>query len=233
MDAKRETKAMSLTVTEGLTVTILPNSDHEFLIPTKDVALGYGVSNDTIRQHQSRNPDDFIEDKHYVKGVTIRHTLDRSIQPHQVFYTKRGVVRLGFFIKSERARLFRDWAEDLIIHRLDEYAENLAGADKPPFTNSIMYDFETRVRTKVINDETYYKVRDMSLLCGWDHTSSIMRKLPNLNNFVKITADFFHVAEWWCNKEGMRQFLTVQKNRNMIRLHDTLFPSQLSLNMGK
>ena len=31
-------------------------------------------------------------------------------------WTKRGIIRLGFFIKSDRARLFRDWAEELIIN---------------------------------------------------------------------------------------------------------------------
>lgn len=35
-------------------------------------------------------------------------------------WTKRGIVRLGFFIKSERAKMFRDWAEDLVINKIDE-----------------------------------------------------------------------------------------------------------------
>lgn len=30
-------------------------------------------------------------------------------------WTKRGVVRLGFFIKTPMAKEFRDWAEDYII----------------------------------------------------------------------------------------------------------------------
>jgi len=35
-------------------------------------------------------------------------------------WTKRGIVRLGFFVKSERAKMFRDWAEDLVIDKIDE-----------------------------------------------------------------------------------------------------------------
>ena len=27
---------------------------------------------------------------------------------------------MGFFIKSERAKLFRDWAEDLVVNKIDE-----------------------------------------------------------------------------------------------------------------
>lgn len=229
---KNENKAISLTVTEGLTVTVLPDSTHEFLIPTKDVASGYGVSPKTVYYHQSNNPDDFIEGKHFVKGSCITSTLSKNAQPHQVYYTKRGVVRLGFFIKSPQAKLFRDWAEDLIIHHMDEYAANLAGADKPAFVNAVLYEFDTRVRTKMVNNELHYKVRDISLLCKVTDTSVKMRKLKSLDNFVKITADFWDIEEWWCNRRGVAEFLMTVKNRNFIRLHDALFSPQLSLMTG-
>lgn len=229
---KNESKAISLKVTEGLKVTVLPDSNHEFLMTTKDVAAGYGISSDTVRSHLSKNPNDFIEGKHYVKGVAILHTLKKNFQPHQIYYTKRGVVRLGFFIKSDRARLFRDWAEDLIIHQLEEYSQNLAGADRPPYTNNVLYEFDTRVRTKLINNEMYFKVRDISLLCKVTCTSQVMKNLKSLDNFIKITADFWDIAEWWCNRDGVREFLLTRKNPNFIRLHDALFSPQLSLMNG-
>ena len=100
-------KEMNLKVTEELTVTVLPNSDFEFLMTTKEVAHAYDVSPQNIREHQRVN-DDFIEGKHFIKGVRISDTLGKNAQPHQVFWTKRGIVRLGFFIKSERSKLFRD-----------------------------------------------------------------------------------------------------------------------------
>lgn len=109
-----EAQAMSLVVTDNMSVTIIPNSKHEYLMPTKDVATGYGVSDWTIRKHFKRNGLDFTEGKHYLKGGTICPTL-KNTQPHQIFWTKRGIVRLGFFIRSERAKLFRDWAEDLVL----------------------------------------------------------------------------------------------------------------------
>ena len=111
-------KEVNLKVTEELSVTVLPNSDFEFLMTTKEVAHAYDVSPQNIREHQRVN-DDFIEGKHFIKGVRISDTLGKNAQPHQVFWTKRGIVRLGFFIKSERAKLFRDWAEDLIINVLE------------------------------------------------------------------------------------------------------------------
>ena len=108
-------KEVNLKVTEELSVTVLPNSDFEFLMTTKEVAHAYDVSPQNIREHQRVN-DDFIEGKHFIKGVRISDTLGKNAQPHQVFWTKRGIVRLGFFIKSDRAKLFRDWAENVILN---------------------------------------------------------------------------------------------------------------------
>ena len=117
-------KEVNLKVTEELSVNVLPNSDFEFLMTTKEVAHAYDVSPQNIWEHQRVN-DDFIEGKHFIKGVDITpkgvkntHTLPNA-QPHQVFWTKRGIIRLGFFIKSKQAILFRDWAEDLIINVLE------------------------------------------------------------------------------------------------------------------
>ena len=93
---KNESHAVSMQVTEGLTVTVLPDSNHEFLMGTKEVAKGYGSTEYAIRQNKSTNSTDFIEGRHFVKGVSISHT-----QPHQIFWTKRGIVRLGFFIKTD------------------------------------------------------------------------------------------------------------------------------------
>lgn len=135
---KNKATLVPMTVTEGLTVNILPSEQYEFLMTTKEVAVGYGTSDYVVRKTMLRHSDELIEGKHYVlgkdlnseggtkcptleKGVTKCPTLD-NIQPHQVFWTKRGVVRLGFFITSDMAKLFRDWAEDLII-AIDEQTD--------------------------------------------------------------------------------------------------------------
>jgi len=108
---------LSLSVNADLTVSIIPNQQHEFLMTSKEVALGYGVNSGTIRKSLFDHSDELLEGKHFLKGVTNSNTLaGTNLQPHQTFWTKRGIVRLGFFIKSERAKQFRDWAEDLIIY---------------------------------------------------------------------------------------------------------------------
>lgn len=121
-------KTIKTKVSNNLEVVIIASQEHEFLMTTKEVAQAYEVSDYAVRKNMHRNPLDFIENKHFVKGWTICPTLSKGVrfshtpsnhQPHQIFWTKRGIVRLGFFIKSERAKLFRDWAEDLVLEQLE------------------------------------------------------------------------------------------------------------------
>jgi hypothetical protein len=122
---------LPMIVTEGVTVNILPYEQYEFLMTNKEVATGYATTEYVIRQCKSTNPNEFVEGKHFVKGVSISHA-----QPHQVFWTKRGIVRLGFFIKSERAKLFRDWAEELIINVSDHLPDVGKMIDTPRKTKA-------------------------------------------------------------------------------------------------
>lgn len=140
---KNESKAMSLLVTDGLTVTILPDTNHEFLMTTQEVAKGYGLNPNTLRSHVSQNKEEFIEGKHFYKAVQILNTLSKGVQPHQVLWTKRGVVRLGFFIKSERAKLFRDWAEELIL--------NITGQKLPTLPESSKRNHNRLTQERVID----------------------------------------------------------------------------------
>ena len=127
---KNEKQAMSLQVTDGLTVTVLPDSNHEFLMSTQEVAKGYGLSPNTLRSHVSQNKNELIEGKHFYKAVQILNTLPQGAQPHQTFWTKRGIVRLGFFIKTERAKQFRDWAEELVLNVIGHKVPALPEAPK-------------------------------------------------------------------------------------------------------
>lgn len=104
---------LPITVMEGVTVTVLPNPKHEYVMDSAQVASGYGVTKYNIRQHLLQHSDELIEGKHYVKGVSISNTPTK--QPNQIWWTKRSIVRLGFFIKSERAKLFRNSMEELVI----------------------------------------------------------------------------------------------------------------------
>lgn len=116
MEKMNEKQTLSLQVTDGLTVTVLPDSNHEFLMATNEVAVGYGTSYYAVQKTLYRNDTEFIEGKHYATAKTI--CPHDSKTPHnKIFWTKRGIVRLGFFIKSDRARIFRDWAEELVLSK--------------------------------------------------------------------------------------------------------------------
>lgn len=131
------------------TFSFIPSPDHGWLLPTKEVAAGFGVSEDTIRSHKSRHSDEITQGKHYIKGdrPTVTNSNARSFQidhPNRhwnkaknhvtkrptdstipkgpanlqttaVFWTQRGVIMLGMFIRSERGKAFRSWIEDLVI----------------------------------------------------------------------------------------------------------------------
>jgi hypothetical protein len=118
-DTKKEAGTLlPMIVTEGVTVSVLPSERYEYLMTTNEVAVGYGTSKYAVQKTLLRHGEELIEGKHYVIGVDNLST--RLKIPHNaVLWTKRGIVRLGFFIKSERAKLFRDWAEELVINRLD------------------------------------------------------------------------------------------------------------------
>lgn len=107
----------------GQEVVLTPDPAHEFTATTEQVALGYGVSASTIRDHKANRPEELVEGKHWVVGV-----IDTpGGQQNLTLWTKRGIVRLGFFIRSARARLFRDMAEDLVLGQLEGAQE--PGAD--------------------------------------------------------------------------------------------------------
>jgi len=126
---KNEHEAICLEVTEGLKVTVLPDSNHEFLMSTKEIAAGYGVTEYNIRRHKLEHSHELLEGKHFMSNVSIPHAAAPGTS-RGTLWTKRGIVRLGFFIKSERAKLFRDWAEELII-KFNERPDLFGQVQKP------------------------------------------------------------------------------------------------------
>lgn len=99
---------MQVTINNELIVEVVPNEEHEWLLSTKDVAEGYGLTVSAVQKYKDRYPEEFIEGKHWLLGQTVSGRTT-------TMWTKRGVVRLGFMVNSEIAKEFRDWAEDYII----------------------------------------------------------------------------------------------------------------------
>ena len=107
---------------EEIVLEVEPNGQYEWIMNSSTVAAGYGIAESSLRSTKSRNESEIIEGKHFITVANCNSNPRNGIAHNHVFWTKRGVVRLGFFIKSARGKAFRDWAEDLII----------AGAEKQP-----------------------------------------------------------------------------------------------------
>ena len=48
---------LPMTVIEGITVNVLPHEQYQFLLSTSAVSIGFGVSEDNIRQTKIRHAD--------------------------------------------------------------------------------------------------------------------------------------------------------------------------------
>lgn len=68
------------------------------------MAEGYGLNEKSVSAVKQRNLDEFQEGKHYIYTVSKRDSVRGASKT--VMWTKRGVVRLGFFIKTPMAKEF-------------------------------------------------------------------------------------------------------------------------------
>lgn len=77
-------------------------------LSNKQVADGFGVSEEAIRSQKARN--EFKENVHF---YLLQNATDNAMQ---TFWTKKGVVTLGFKLKETPQTIaFRDWASDFIL----------------------------------------------------------------------------------------------------------------------
>lgn len=102
--------AVEVQVFDNLKVEIIPNGQHRFLMSSLQVAEGYGVSDAVIRMAKKRHADELVADVHYLNTSY----MTPSGRKYLTAWTQVGIIRLGFFIKSPRAKRFRDWAERYI-----------------------------------------------------------------------------------------------------------------------
>lgn len=102
-------KTNYLPTAEGDAILVTAHAKHQYVLSSAQVALGYGISLNALREHQKKHADELIEGKHWIR------TEDDSTATGLLLWTKRGVIRLGFFIHSKSAKRFRAAAEDLVI----------------------------------------------------------------------------------------------------------------------
>lgn len=120
---------MSNITFNNTSLNLVEDSTHEFLLSNKEVAIGYGTTIQSLAQAKRNNQDELIENKHWIR----LEVQTKGGKQQVIHWTKKGIVRLGFFIKSEHAKKFRDWAEDYIVHKQQPSPPNMPD----PYTHQL------------------------------------------------------------------------------------------------
>jgi|GEM_PF-4619869 len=92
----------------ALTLTVSPDSEHGWLMSTADAARGYGITPEVFSNYQ--HGGELLEGQHFTTAVSPNGEAPITR------WTKRGVLHLGLFIGSDHAKLFRDFAESVILN---------------------------------------------------------------------------------------------------------------------
>ncbi|MGG7049097.1 MULTISPECIES: phage antirepressor KilAC domain-containing protein [unclassified Campylobacter] len=91
-------------------------------LSNKQVAEGFGVSEDAIRSQKARNE--------FKEGVHFYLWQNATGNAMQTFWTKKGVITLGFKLReTPQTILFRDWASNFILAH-----------EKPPTIQNLLAD---------------------------------------------------------------------------------------------
>ena len=87
---------------------------------TEYIAERYGVSTTAIREHKRLHADEIVEGIHFVIEIN-------KFRKPVIKWTLRGIIKLGMFIRSEKAKGFRLWAEQelekAILKQVRAFAE--------------------------------------------------------------------------------------------------------------
>ena len=98
----------------NLSLEVLEYQD-SWALSNKQVADGFGVSESTIREQKRVNE--------YKEGVHFYVSENLTGNAMQTFWTKKGVITLGFKLReTPQTVAFRDWASDFILNNQDRPA---------------------------------------------------------------------------------------------------------------
>lgn len=149
---------ITVEISNEVVVEVQSNEKHEWVLSGRDVAEGYGLSASGLRNTKSRYSDEFEEGKHF---VVVPNRDAENLKT--TMWTKKGVIRLGFLIKTPLAKQFRDWAEHFIIKKSEEpkapvIPQNFSEALKLAYEQSLMIE---HMKPKVeLYDDLMYQNED-------------------------------------------------------------------------
>ena len=120
------------------------------LFTTEQVAKSYGISQDTIRDHLKNHSDEILENIHFM--LEFNRFNNKVVK-----WTLKGIVVLGFFIRSKEAKNFRIWAsnqlERELLKQAQDYKEararNLELTDKVTALDALLIDNAKRHKREI------------------------------------------------------------------------------------
>lgn len=101
---------------QDVSVEVVPTNDHRrWYMTVEDVAVAYGRDRTNIVKHMTNHAEEIREG--IERGVSIFHTLGGP-QEVTVLY-RDGVIKMGMFVRSPRAKAFRQFATDIVVEHMD------------------------------------------------------------------------------------------------------------------
>ncbi len=95
-------------------------SEVVWTLSTAEVAQLYECTPENIRYHKSQLDDELVDGIHFTSRIeTDEAGVGNPNAAGGTRWTKRGFIRLGFCIKTPRAKRLRDYAESLIVGNID------------------------------------------------------------------------------------------------------------------
>ena len=134
MQDNQSKEPIKVQIVDNLSVQITPDSKYEFLITTNELAAAYGVTEKAIRAQKSRN--EFVDGIHFFQS--LQNVARGNLKYNRTFYTKRGMIRMGFFVKSERAEQVRNWAENALMKELESGGQTSLHLDIVPTVKPVI-----------------------------------------------------------------------------------------------
>jgi hypothetical protein len=138
-----EEEVMEQITFNGIPLNVVPTGDtRQWWMDLEQTAEAYGVTPNAVQQTIGRHSGEIREDLE--KGVTICHTPGGPQQ--KVILYREGVIKLGFFMRGERAIAFRQFATDLIVQHLKD-----TNQDSPDGVMKFLNDWRLEVNNKLDN----------------------------------------------------------------------------------
>lgn len=225
----KEKQVFNLQVTEELSVAVTKSNDFEFTLPTKEVAKGYGVKESSVRDHRAKHSDELIEGKHFIYLRDGKTSSAKNQYFKKMYWTKAGIVRLGFFIKSENAKMFRTWAENLI---LDKMANNPTSLPEHQSVNvKIVNGYKVGVITE--DEQEWYKLRDLFPVFGYktSNTTNLLPRLPKHTYKQLYTHINGNFTEWYINHDGIINFMFSAQKSIPVSVIEIVQAQLLNINL--